>query len=60
MGQEAAAAAAVASPLMLGADDRIHVLVDKPLVYALRDKATGLVLIAGYVGWPPSRDRSSS
>jgi hypothetical protein len=35
---------------MLSADDRIHVLVDKPFVYALRDKATGLVLIAGYWG----------
>jgi serine protease inhibitor len=47
-GAEAAAATAVASPLMLGADPRIHMVVDKPFVYALRDKATGLVLIAGY------------
>jgi serpin B len=46
-GAEAAAATAVASPLMLGADDRIHRPADKPFVHALRDKATRLVLIAG-------------
>jgi serine protease inhibitor len=27
--------------------------VDKPFIYALRDKVTGLILVAGYVGQPP-------
>jgi serine protease inhibitor len=49
----AEAAAAVASTRMLGGDDGIHMVADKPFVYALRDKATGLILIAGYVGHPP-------
>jgi serine protease inhibitor len=52
-GAEAAAATATASARMLGGDDGIHMVVDKPFVYALRDKATGLILIAGYVGQLP-------
>jgi serine protease inhibitor len=27
--------------------------VDKPFIYALRDRQTGLVVIAGYVGRAP-------
>jgi serine protease inhibitor len=52
-GAEAAAASAVMSSRALGADDAIHMVVDKPFVYALRDKGTGLILVAGYVGQPP-------
>jgi serine protease inhibitor len=52
-GAEAAAATAVMSSRALGADDAIHMVVDKPFVYALRDKVTGLILVAGYVGQPP-------
>jgi serine protease inhibitor len=52
-GAEAAAATAAVSTRVLGADDGIHMVVDKPFIYALRDKATGLILIAGYAGQPP-------
>jgi serine protease inhibitor len=27
--------------------------VDKPFIFALRDRSTGLILVAGYVGHPP-------
>jgi serine protease inhibitor len=50
---EAAAATAVMSSRALGADEAIHMVVEKPFVYALRDKVTGLILVAGYVGQPP-------
>jgi serine protease inhibitor len=40
-------------PRALGSDEAIHMVVDKPFVYALRDKVTGLILVAGYVGQPP-------
>jgi serine protease inhibitor len=52
-GAEAAAATAVMTSRSLESDDGIHMIVDKPFVYALRDRATGLILIAGYVGQPP-------
>jgi serine protease inhibitor len=52
-GAEAAAATAVMSSRALGADEAIRMVVDKPFVYALRDKVTGLILAAGYVGQPP-------
>lgn len=52
-GAEAAAATAVMSSRTLGADDAIHMVVEKPFIYALRDKVTGLILVAGYVGQPP-------
>jgi serine protease inhibitor len=52
-GAEAAAATAVMSSRALEADDAIHMVVDKPFIYALRDKVTGLILVAGYVGHPP-------
>jgi serine protease inhibitor len=54
-GAEAAAATAVMSSRMLRTDDGIHMVVDKPFVYALRDRATGLMLVAGYVGQPPKK-----
>jgi serine protease inhibitor len=52
-GAEAAATTAVISSRALGSDEAIHMVVDKPFVYALRDKVTGLILVAGYVGQPP-------
>jgi serpin B len=52
-GAEAAAATAILGSRALEADDSVHMVVDKPFIYALRDKATGLILIAGYAGLPP-------
>jgi serpin B len=52
-GAEAAAATAAIGTRTLDVDDSIHMVVDKPFVYALRDKATGMILVAGYVGQPP-------
>jgi serine protease inhibitor len=52
-GAEAAAASSVFMSRSLEADDAIHMVVDKPFIYALRDSATGLILVAGYVGQPP-------
>lgn len=52
-GAEAAAATAILGSRALETDDSIHMVVDKPFVYALRDKTTGLILIAGYAGTPP-------
>jgi serpin B len=40
-GAEAAASTAVISSRALGSDEAIHMVVDKPFVYALRDKVTG-------------------
>jgi serine protease inhibitor len=54
-GAGAAAATAVMSSRMLGADDGIHMVVDKPFIYAPRDKATGPTLAAGYVAEPPKK-----
>jgi len=52
-GAEAAAATAVMASRVLENDAAIHMVVDKPFLYALRDSATGLILVAGYVGQPP-------
>jgi serpin B len=52
-GAEAAAATAAIGSRSLEADDAIHMVVDKPFMYALRDKTTGMILVAGYVGTPP-------
>jgi serine protease inhibitor len=52
-GAEAAAASTATMSRSLEADDAIHMVVDKPFIYALRDGATGLILAAGYVGQPP-------
>jgi serine protease inhibitor len=34
-------------------DDAIHMSVDKPFIFALRDRVTGLILAAGYIGHAP-------
>lgn len=53
-GAEAAAAtAAIVETRALLGGDSIHMVVDKPFLYALRDNTTGLILVAGYVGRPP-------
>jgi serine protease inhibitor len=53
-GAEAAAATAVVTTRSAGAEEpRVHMTVDKPFVYALRDRQTGLIVIAGYVGRAP-------
>ena len=52
-GAEAAAATAVMSGRSLEIDDGLHMVVDKPFIFALRDAATGVVLVAGYVGHAP-------
>jgi serpin B len=52
-GAEAAAATAAIGTRTLELDDSVHMVVDKPFVYALRDKTTGMILVAGYVGVPP-------
>jgi serine protease inhibitor len=52
-GAAAAAATSVTMSRSLEADDTIHMIVDKPFIYALRDSVTGLILAAGYIGQPP-------
>jgi len=37
----------------LAPDDHVRMIVDKPFVFALRDRKTGLILFMGYVGAPP-------
>src|SRR5690348_15155320 len=54
-GTEGAAATAVLTTRGLHASDHIEMVVDKPLVFALRDEKTGLVLFMGYVGAPPAQ-----
>ncbi len=51
-GAEAAAATAVIGRRAV--DDSLHMVVDKPFIFALRDHETGLILVAGYVGHAPS------
>jgi serpin B len=52
-GAEAAAATVAIGTRTLEPDDSIHMVVDKPFVFALRDKETGMILVAGYAGQPP-------
>jgi serpin B len=52
-GTEAAAATAVVTTRSIAPDDHVKMIVDKPFVFALRDRKTGLVLFMGYVGAPP-------
>jgi serine protease inhibitor len=52
-GAEAAAASAVIGMRALARDERLHMVVDKPFIFALRDRETGLILVAGYVGHAP-------
>ena len=50
-GTEAAAATAAIAERG-GTEDFVHLVMDRPFVFALRDSATGLILAAGYVGDP--------
>jgi serpin B len=52
-GAEAAAATAVITTRSLGEDSSIHLVVDKPFLFALRDRESGLILVSGYVGHAP-------
>jgi serpin B len=52
-GTEAAAATAVVTTRSIAPDDHVKMMVDKPFVFALRDRKTGLILFMGYVGAPP-------
>lgn len=52
-GAEAAAATAAMATRSLEQDDSLHMVVDKPFIFALRDRASGLILVAGYVGHAP-------
>lgn len=54
-GAEAAAATAAVVVRSLSVDDALHMIVDKPFIYALRDRDSGLIIVAGYVGRPPKR-----
>jgi serine protease inhibitor len=53
---EAGATAAAATAIVgrRAVDDSLHMAVDKPFIFALRDHETGLILVAGYVGHAPS------
>jgi serine protease inhibitor len=50
----ATAAAATAVLGKRAVDDSLHMVVDKPFIFALLDRETGLVLVAGYVGHAPA------
>jgi serine protease inhibitor len=52
-GAEAAAATAAMATRSLKAEVTLQMNVDKPFVFALRDRDSGAILIAGYVGRPP-------
>jgi len=52
-GAEAAAATAIVAMRAVPHDESLHMVVDKPFLFALRDRASGLILVAGYVGQPP-------
>jgi serpin B len=52
-GAEAAAATAVIMDRSLSMEDVVHMVVDKPFLFSLRDKETGLIVVAGYVGHTP-------
>ena len=51
-GTEAAAATAVVTTRSIAPDDHVKMIVDKPFIFALRDRKTGLILFMGYVGAP--------
>jgi serpin B len=54
-GTEAAAASAVVTMRSLGLPDHVRMTVDKPFLFALRDRKSGLVLLTGYVGTPSQK-----
>jgi serine protease inhibitor len=51
-GTEAAAVTAVIATRSIAPDQHFKMVVDKPFVFALRDRKTGFVLFMGYVGSP--------
>lgn len=51
-GSEAAAATATSMKLSSVQSDERIMVVDKPFVFALRDRSLGLILLSGYVGRP--------
>ncbi len=53
-GTEAAAVTAVMATRSIAAEQHLKMVVDKPFVFALRDKKTGFILFMGYVGSPQS------
>jgi serine protease inhibitor len=58
-GTEAAAATAVTTMRGLSPDGYVKMVVDKPFVFALRDRKSGLVLLEGYVAQPSELPDSS-
>jgi serine protease inhibitor len=54
--QGATAAAATAIIGRRSIDDSLHMAVDKPFIFALRDRETGMILVAGYVGHAPGTE----
>lgn len=50
----ATAAAATAVLGKRAVDDSLHMVVDKPFIFALLDRETGLILVAGYIGHAPT------
>lgn len=51
-GTEAAAATAVIASRSVATDQPVKMVVDKPFLFALRDRKTGFILFMGYVGSP--------
>jgi serine protease inhibitor len=58
-GTEAAAATAVTTMRGVSADGYVKMVVDKPFVFALRDRKSGFVLLEGYVAQPSELTDSS-
>ena len=52
-GTTAAATTGVFAARALAVDDALHMVVDKPYLFALRDRQSGFILIAGYVAKAP-------
>jgi serine protease inhibitor len=59
-GTEAAAATAVTTMRSVSPDGYVKMVVDKPFVFALRDRKSGLVLLEGYVAQPSELADSSA
>jgi serine protease inhibitor len=53
-GTEAAAATGIVALRSLAAGEYVQMIVDKPFIFALRDAASGLVLLSGYVADIPA------
>lgn len=58
-GTEAAAATAIGTTRSMPEGFQ-KIIVDKPFLFALRDAASGLILIAGYVGNPLAKARTAA